>query len=60
MTQFNNGSVIALLSVTYDESASVDANDIDGVLTTYALSDSLTDGTDAISVEAATIIGRPL
>ena len=46
-----------MLSVTYDASASVNANDIDGVLTTYALSDSLTDGTDAISVEAATIIG---
>ena len=60
VAQFNNGSVIAMLTVNYDSSSSVSAIEIDGVLTSYALSNSLTDGTDSITVRAGTIIGKKI
>ena len=58
MMEFQNGSVITFLSVQYASSSSVSADDIDSVLTSYAESQSLTDGVDTITVQSETIIGK--
>ncbi len=60
MMEFQNGSVIAFVSVQYTSGSSVSADDIDSVLTSYAESQSLTDGVDTITVESQTIIGKNL
>lgn len=58
VTEFQNGSVIAVLSLQYDTIYSVTADDLDQTLTSSASSDLLTDGTDSLDVDSSTIIGK--
>ncbi len=58
LVEFKNGSVIAVLSLTYESTSQVDVDDIDGILTSSAESESLTDGTDSIAVESQSITGK--
>ena len=58
VTEFQNGSVIVVLSLEYSTTSSVSATDIDGALTSTASSDSLSDGTDSLDVETNSIMGK--
>ncbi len=58
VTEFHNGSVIAIVSAEYESGTTVSASELEEVISSNAASDTLADGNNSLVVDVNSITGE--